>query len=104
MGIYHCDVRWLSRGKVLERFQNLLKEFRQFLREKQSALKTMNGKIVLDIFSEEGWLLDLSFLVDITHHLNKLCNKIQERSQLITDLICAIDAFRNKLSLFQKQL
>ena len=31
-------------------------------------------------------------------------SKIQGRSQLITDLICAIDAFQNKLSLFQKQL
>ena len=91
--IYHCDVRWLSRGKVLERFQNLLEEFRQFLREKQSTLKTMNGKIVLDILSEEGWLLGLSFLVDITHHLNKLCSKIQGRLQLITDLVCVIDAF-----------
>ena len=26
--IYHCDVCWLNRGKVLERFQNLLEEFR----------------------------------------------------------------------------
>ena len=64
----------------------------------------MNGKIILDILSEEGWLLNLSFLVDITHHLNKLCSKILGGSQLITDLVCAIDAFENKLSLFQKQL
>ena len=91
--IYHCDVRWLSRGKVLKRFKNLLKEFCQFLLEKQSALNTMNGKIVLDILSKEGWLLDLSFLVDITHHLHRFVRKIQGRSQLVTDFICAIDAF-----------
>ena len=76
--ICHCDVRCLTRGKVLERFQNLLEEFHQFLREKQSALKTMNEKIVFDICSEEGWLLDFSFLVDVVcfksnYHLVTSC-------------------------------
>ena len=76
--ICHHDVRWLTRGKVLESFQNLLEEFHQFLREKQLALKTMNEKMVFDICSEESWLLDLSFLVDIVcfksnYHLVTSC-------------------------------
>ena len=76
--IYYCDVRWLSRGKVLERFQNHMEHFHQFLHEKQSALKTINKKISFDIRSEEGWLLDLSFLVDIVcfksnYHLLTSC-------------------------------
>ena len=32
--IFHCDVRWLSRGKVLDRFLALLPEIKQFLTEK----------------------------------------------------------------------
>jgi len=30
--ILHVDVRWLSRGKTLERFCSLLDEFRDFLK------------------------------------------------------------------------
>lgn len=61
--LYHCDVRWLSRGSVLQRFYSLRSEIDQFLREKGQPLHELSDPL---------WLADLAFLVDLTHHLNTL--------------------------------
>jgi hypothetical protein len=47
--IYHSEVRWLSRGKVLKRIYNLRKEVQ--------LLMDMKGKPLLE-FSDEDWILD----------------------------------------------
>ena len=68
--IYHSEVRWLSRRRVLERSLALVEETSKFLRERNPTLLTGNGKGVLMILLDHVWLLDLAFLVDITEHLN----------------------------------
>jgi len=83
--IYHTEVRWLSRGRVLERFLDLVEETSKFLRERNPTLLTGNGKGVVMLLSDHAWLLDLAFLVDITQHLNILCIKLQGREQLLPE-------------------
>jgi hypothetical protein len=60
--IYHTNVRWLSRGSVLQRFFDLLKKIKLFM-EKSKRIEELDDK---------GWISDLAFLVDVTGHLNTL--------------------------------
>lgn len=74
---YHTEVRWLSRGRSLERFLSLRKYIEMFVNDKMPELKTKNGKLVSSIFLDPEWLLDLAFLVIITQHLNSLNIRVQ---------------------------
>lgn len=66
--LLHANVRWLSRGKVLQRFVDLLPEIRQFL-------STRKDDDYPELSNDE-WLLDLGFLTDLTAKLNALnCDK-----------------------------
>lgn len=93
--LYHSDVRWLSRGSVLQRFYLLRSEIDQFLKE--------NGWPLHDL-SDPLWLADLAFLVDLTHHLNTLNKNLQCNKQLVSHLYAHMKAFCVKLRLFETQL
>jgi len=93
--IYHTEVRWLSRGNVLQRFVALKTEIQDFLRKE--------GKIISE-FDNEDWLCDLAFLTDVTFHLNILNKNLQGKDQLITDMFFAVVGFKNKLKLFNLQM
>jgi hypothetical protein len=93
--LYYCEVRWLSRGKVLMRFLKLLDEVKVFLIEK--------GKSV-DELEDKQWLCDFAFLTDLTSHLNELNVRLQGKEQLISDLANHVTAFQAKLKLFHGQL
>ena len=62
--LYHSNVRWLSRGKVLERVANLRNEVSAFLKEQKHELS--------DRFSDNEWIAKLLFLPDFFSHLNQL--------------------------------
>lgn len=64
--LLHCSVRWLSRGKALERFWTLRHKILVFLEEKGELSETC------DLLKDRVWLCDLAFMVDITGHLNKI--------------------------------
>ena len=75
--LYFCEVRWLSRGKMLERFFELLNEINRFL-----EMKNIDKPELRD----PAWVADLAFLVGTTAHLNDLNLRLQGKYQHVTDL------------------
>ncbi|XP_071051122.1 general transcription factor II-I repeat domain-containing protein 2A-like [Onthophagus taurus] len=79
--LMYNNVRWLSRGNVLQRFVDCLEEIRLFL---QNQGKVEEYPQLLDVM----WLSKLIFFTDIRQHLNKLNMKLQ-------------GAFETKLQVFR---
>lgn len=92
--LLYTDVRWLSRGKFLERFLELLPEIITFLDERGDDTEKLKN---------EKWLCDLAFLTDVTSHLNVINLELQGKNKNITDMISAISGFKNKLKLLISQ-
>lgn len=93
--VYFSNVRWLSRGQCLARFYHLHNEIDMFMNEKQESIPELSNDV---------WLSDLCFLVDITEKMNNLNKDLQRQNILITDAVNSINAFNKKLSLFEDQL
>ncbi|XP_057667227.1 general transcription factor II-I repeat domain-containing protein 2A-like [Diorhabda carinulata] len=93
--VLHTDVRWLSCGKFLQRFQELLLEITAFLDKRGDDTQ---------ILKNEKWLTDLAFLTDITMHLNIVNLELQGKGKTIIEMISAVNAFKSKLQLMIDQL
>lgn len=93
--LYFTEVRWLSRGNVLKRFFELRAEVKDFM-EKDG--------VAVPVLTDPKWLMDLAFLVDITHELNVLNKKLQGQGQLVSAAYDNVRAFCTKLVLWKAQL
>ena len=93
--LYHTEIRWLSRGKVLKRFFYLKNEIAMFLVEK--------GKERKELLDPE-WILDLAFLVDITSLMNELNLKLQGKEKLIHEMFSEVKSFELKLKLIKTNI
>ena len=94
--LLHTDVRWLSRGRFLERFRELLPEIKEFPKQFSDTEYTELGN--------EQWLLDLVFFTDFTAQLNELNLELQGKEKNIVDMISSVNTFKRKLQLLSTKL
>lgn len=94
--LMYNSVRWLSRGKVLQRFVECLNEINQFLCNQQIVeYKELNNC---------NWISRLMFFTDICLHMNDLNMKLQGRGKIITAMYDNIKAFEIKLQIFKRDI
>jgi hypothetical protein len=98
--LVHNDVRWLSKGKVLQRFWILKEEVHQYLQ----TLSSEKAAGFADKLNNENFMQIVAFLCDIFQYLNDLNVKLQGRKHNVADLIENISAFRSKLVLFHTDI
>ncbi|CAI6373112.1 unnamed protein product [Macrosiphum euphorbiae] len=93
--LLHSNVRWLSKGKILHRFKELLPQIKTFVQE-------------IDIVYEEleniKWLEDFAFLVDITEKINFLNLELQRKEKEIINMISDVQAFSSKIAYWENKM
>ena len=93
--VYNTEIRWLSRGSMLERIYNLKNEIQPFVEIKEYPFHQFNDK---------DWMCDFAFFVDITQHLNDLNIELQGKDQFIHTLFDKIKTFESKLKISNNHL
>ncbi|KFM77863.1 SCAN domain-containing protein 3, partial [Stegodyphus mimosarum] len=94
--LYYSEVRWLSRGKVVQRVLSLRTEVEFFFREKKHPLASK--------FSELKWITQVAYLSDILFEINNLNTSMQGRNHTIIELTEKITCFKNKLKLWRNKV
>ncbi|XP_028673527.1 protein FAM200A-like [Erpetoichthys calabaricus] len=88
--LFYTEVRWLSRGRVLQRFFELRNEVSLFLLQKNSVMNVY--------LCDATWLAKLAYLVDIFNALNDLNPSLQGRDSDLFKHMDKVSAFVKKLS------
>ena len=76
-------------------FFNLREEVKTFIE---------TDRVAVPFLSDLNWLMDLLFLVDVTHELNVLSKKLQGQRQLVSVAYDNVRALSTKLMLWKAQL
>ncbi|KAK1346679.1 hypothetical protein QTO34_000539 [Cnephaeus nilssonii] len=81
--LMYNNVRWLSRGKVLERFVECFEEIK---------------------LNDDKWVNTLMFFTDLSVHINELNLKLQGFGKSIDVMFGYIKAFESKVKIFKRDV
>ena len=95
--LQHTEIRWLSRGRVLDRMFELKDELHKYLQE-------TNQQDFAKCFEDEHWLQKLSYLADIFYHMNQLNKSLQGPRENILTSSDKILAFKKRLDLWKSHV
>uniref|UniRef100_A0A9J7Z8E8 DUF4371 domain-containing protein n=1 Tax=Cyprinus carpio carpio TaxID=630221 RepID=A0A9J7Z8E8_CYPCA len=93
--LYHSEIRWLSRGCVLNRLFELRKEVHTFLEEQRSPLA--------EHYTDDQFCAKLAYLSDIFDQLNQLNVSMQGRNSTVFLVSDKIEGFKKKLILWNRR-
>ncbi|XP_072391924.1 zinc finger BED domain-containing protein 5-like [Diabrotica undecimpunctata] len=94
--LLHTEIRWISRGKMLNRLSQLRSEVQLFLMGTDFELRNR--------LTDEHWLISLAYLSDIFNRINDLNLSLQGRSTNRFSVNDKIKAFIKKFQMTEKSV
>ena len=95
--LLHTDIRWVRRGRYLNRLLGLRDDLHKFFQE-------TNKPDFANCIEDEHWLQRLSYLADIFHHTDKLILSLQGPSENILTSNDKISASRRNVNLWKNRV
>ena len=97
--LFHADVRWLSKGRVLTRVCEIHGEIVTFLRDQKSTV----AKDLAEKFEDSDFLLNLAHLADIFRQMNELNVSMQGAGSNKLAADEKVEAFKNEVSVWKRR-